>query len=373
MKGVYFVEGVAIERGHTGDGIERKVLYHIEQLEKISEVKVLNLPNITDSLDRVLFILPFPISKREKRRRALIAEAKDASFIYIRKPSLTIDFYKVLKTIKKCKPSIVIFMELPTFPFHKEYRGIAKAMALKSIYCENKLKSVVDRIITYSGDDEIWGIPTIRLSNSVDFKSIKIRDGKSLKDNTIRFTSVANFTYWHGLDRMIEGIANYHGKYNIVLNVVGEGREVPNLKEKAKALNVEKQVIFHGFKTGSELSEIFDNTDIAVDSLGRHRSGVIYNSSLKGKEYAARGIPSISGVKTEFDNIPDFQYYFRVPADDTPVDIEAVVAFYEKVYIQSGLSVEEISHSIREYTYQLFDYSNGFLPVIKQFRKMMED
>lgn len=308
MKGIYFVEGVAIEKGHAGDGIERKVLYQIEQLEKISEVKVMSLPNITNSFDRLLFILPFAVSKREGQRRALFVEARNASFIYIRKPSLTIDFYKVLKAIKKDNPSIFIFMELPTYPFHKEYRGVARAMALKSAHCEKKLKSVVDKIITYSDDDEIWGIPTVRLSNSVDFKSIRIRDSKSLIKNTVRFTSVANFTYWHGMDRMVEGIANYHGNYNVIFNIVGEGREIPRLKERVKTLNVEKNVIFHGFQTGNGLSEIFDNTDIAVDSLGRHRSGVVYNSSLKGKEYAARGIPSISGVKTEFDYIPEFQY-----------------------------------------------------------------
>jgi hypothetical protein len=51
----------------------------------------------------------------------------------------------------------------------------------------------------------------------------------------------------------------------------------------------------------SSLNDIYNISDIAIDSLGRHRSNVMYNSTLKGKEYCAKGLPIVSGVKTEFD------------------------------------------------------------------------
>lgn len=42
--------------------------------------------------------------------------------------------------------------------------------------------------------------------------------------------------------------------------------------------------------------------------MGRHRSGVSFNSSLKGKEYCAKGLIIVSGVKTELDLDGEFLY-----------------------------------------------------------------
>ena len=362
MQGIYFCEGVKIEKGDFGDGIEKKVLQQIAQLKKFSKVEVVSLPIENSRFDKILFLIPLVNSNREKQRKVLLTYTNKVDYIYIRKPSLTIKFYRILKKIKNRNANIKILMEVPTYPFHGEYKGIARCMVLKSIFCEYKLQKVVDKIITYSDDDYIWKVPTIKISNAVDYHLIPKRHMSTLSSKEIRLTSVANFNYWHGLDRLIKGIAEYKGEYRFILNVVGEGREIPKYKKLVSELKLQHQVFFHGFKSGNELEKIFNYTDIAVDSLGRHRSGVKYNSTLKGKEYAARGIPSISGVKTEFDYMSEFPYYLRVPADDSNINMFDIELFYKKIYYNEK-TISEITDFIREYTYQFFDISKNFEPV----------
>ncbi|MGX7058991.1 glycosyltransferase [Vagococcus humatus] len=372
MKGLYFSEGVAIEKGIAGDGIEKKVLSQINQLEDISSIEILSLPCNQSFLDKILFLLPIVNSKRDKQRNILKKKAMGKDFIYIRKPTLTRKFLNILRNIKKNNSKLLILMEVPTYPFHKEYKGISKLLILKSKFCEKKLNEVVDKIITYSNDKFIWDIETIMISNCVDFSLVPMRTTSCLKKNTIIMTSIANFNYWHGLDRLILGISNYSGKYKILLNVVGEGKEIPSLKKLTKKLGLQDSIIFYGFQEGEELTKICNRTDIAIDSLGRHRSGVKYNSSLKGKEYAARGIPIVSGVLTEFDNMENFPYYLKVPSDDTAIDIEEIVKFYKKIYINNK-SVKQITKEIRTYSYGYFDYSTGFNPVKEAILEKVEN
>ena len=131
MKGIYFCEGLELKKRNVL-GIENKVYNQIMSLKRFSDVIVLDLPlNNWDKLDKVKFFLPGIISKREKERKKLYESIDNSiQYIYIRKPSLTIEFYKILKKIKKNYPNIYIIMEIPTFPFHSEYVGISRNMWL---------------------------------------------------------------------------------------------------------------------------------------------------------------------------------------------------------------------------------------------------
>ena len=361
MKGVYFYE----KRKSTGPenvGIDSKILEQINSLKTLGELKVVKAAFEDSTKDKIAFVAPFIESRREKDRKELLeAICDDTNYIYIRKPSLTINFYKLLKTIRRKHPSIIILLEIPTYPFHSEYTGISKLNVIKSIHCERKLRRVVDRIITYSDDDKIWEIPTIKMANCVVYDKISPRSKSyKTKEGVVRLTCVANFMYWHGVDRLINGMKDYRGDYKIVLNIVGGGKEIPKLKQLSEGM---ENVVFHGTKTGAELTNIFDETDIAVDALGRHRSGVYYNSSLKGKEYVARGIPVASAVKTELDSMKSFPYYLKLPADDSDIDVQKIIDFYEKIY--SHDKPRTITDDIRKLTEKYFDYKNGFTKIIK--------
>jgi len=141
---------------------------------------------------------------------------------------------------------------------------------------------------------------------------------------------VANVSRWHGIDHIIRGIYEYKNNHLICLHIVGNGKDIPNLKKLVDNLHLSKQVIFHGFKTGDELDSLFNSCHIAVGSLGLHRIGLSESSTLKVREYCARGIPYIIACGDP-DFPDDYPYIFRVPPDESPIDIESVIDFAQKV------------------------------------------
>ena len=58
-------------------------------------------------------------------------------------------------------------------------------------------------------------------------------------------------------------------------HIVGDGDAVPQLKKLICSLgNVDKNVIFHGFISGSELEKIYEIGDVGISTIGFHRLGV---------------------------------------------------------------------------------------------------
>ncbi|OJF94675.1 hypothetical protein [Alkalibacterium sp. 20] len=135
-------------------------------------------------------------------------------------------------------------------------------------------------------------------------------------------------------------------------------------KNYVKKHNLVNKVLFYGLQDGEELNEIYDECELALDSMGRHRSKVYYNSSLKGKEYGAKGLPIVSGMKTELDFDGNYPYYLRVPADDTPINIENIINFYDSIYDSSLDTQKEVINYIRDYTIKHFGVGIGLRKVL---------
>ncbi|WP_172412923.1 glycosyltransferase [Leuconostoc lactis] len=308
-----------------------------------------------------------------KVRRELDYSLKsDYDVEYYRRPRVSFDqgFIEFLEDRQKKNPNAIRLLEIPTFPYDQERSGIiGKTMLFKDRIWRKKLKKFFSAIVTYSDDKEIFGLPTINVSNGINFNSIKIKRTRfrTIDDNKINLIAVASLEKWHGYDRVIHGMHNYYLNKNIEspevnMYIVGSGK--PKIEKALHKLVDEYQlnshIFFTGKKMGKELDDLFEDSDIAIDSLGRHRSNVFYNSSLKGKEYIARGLPSISGVRTELDNESNFPFYFRVPADETPVNIQEIVDFYYKIVLQET----NVSKKIRDFGQTKFDMNTAVQPII---------
>jgi glycosyltransferase involved in cell wall biosynthesis len=137
---------------------------------------------------------------------------------------------------------------------------------------------------------------------------------------------VANVSPWHGLDRLIRGIAHYSGKHSVTLHIVGEGMEISHLKTVCRHHNLGDKVIFHGFLSGPELDTLFNQSHVAIGSLGIHRKGLTQTSELKAREYCVRGIPYIIAC-SDPDFPKDFPYILQLPADEKPIDMTDVIRF----------------------------------------------
>lgn len=265
--------------------------------------------------------------------------------IYIRSDHNTTPFLiNLLRKLKKIGCEIV--MEIPTYPYDQEYRGLP--LAYQRIILTDKcmrrfMVRYIDKIVTFSNHETIFGRPTIRIANGIDFDSVSLKENKCLKDGKLHFIAVATIHPWHGFDRAIRGIAAYNSTHpNIVLHIVGAG--VPAVLDEYRQLvqehHLEESVIFYGPLFGSALDEVFNQCQLGIGSLARHRSGITHLRSLKNREYAARGIPFVySEIDDDFEEMP---YVLKIPADESPLNIQNVINFYYSM----TLTPEEIRASI---------------------------
>lgn len=222
-------------------------------------------------------------------------------FVYIRKGAvLDKSVIDLLTKIKLQNPQILIIMEIPTYPYINEFKGLLKwIIKSKEKLWVPKLKLYVDLFVTYSDDKKIYDIPCLNISNAYDFPErpplIKC------SSDSIQLLGVAALCFYHGYDRVIEGLNNYYqsskSQRQIQFQLVGDGPVLKEYEQLVKKYQLEDKVTFHGRIAFSDLDRFYQTADIGIDSLARHRSGVFYNSSLKGKEYLAKGFLLYQGLK----------------------------------------------------------------------------
>jgi glycosyltransferase involved in cell wall biosynthesis len=261
---------------------------------------------------------------------------------YLRQPYPTIKTICFRNFINKSKKKIrKVVLEMPTYPFLDESK-ILKAKVYNYIFRLQFFlaKRNID-LVTYMGalTNSIWGVKALRIFNSVDIAQYPLVEKEHLEpsvEKELRLIGVAQLAYWHGYDRIISGMADFYKNNNdrrkIYFDIVGGsdfGTTESELKELVSRFKLEEYVIFHGPLHGEALNRVFENSDIAVDSLGRHRSNNDYNCSLKSKEYCARGLPFIKSHQD--DSFDGTGFYFQSPADESPIDIESLVSWFEEV------------------------------------------
>jgi glycosyltransferase involved in cell wall biosynthesis len=292
-------------------------------------------------------------------------DLNDLDFIYMRRiVPLHFGIIKLFQKIKKKNQYCKIVYELPTYPYDEEHKTIRSKVGLyiDKLFRKN-LKKYVDRIATVSNDSIIFGIPTIKIINGINCASIPIK--KPLQNGrNIHLIAVAQFTRWHGYDRLIEGLNNYYKKNQeqmVYIHFVGDGPSLPCYKHLVKQYNLSAYVFFYGLLYGEELANVFNKTNIAICSLGGQRKGLCLSSELKSREYLVRGLPMI--VSTKIDIIPpNFKYCLYVPEDESAINIEHIVVFYNKLLIDR--SVHEMTSEIRKFAEENCEMAKTMLPVL---------
>jgi len=370
-KGLYIVFGSNDfdEKLQPTTGVGKKIVNQVSSLniENVMSCKLVVFPslgrkNYLYKLISYLFLDPFD---------DINIDYKQYDFIYIRRFNPTSNsLIKTLKRIKENNPNCKIIYETPTYPYDMEHYNNIKQYVLLLIdkIFRKKLSTYVDRVVTLSDDDKIFNIPTIKIINGINCKDISIASTKTKnEDNIINLIAVGFFSFWHGYERLIAGLNEYYKyyktkKYIINLHFVGDGPELIKYRKLVKDYNLENYVFFHGILKGKDLDNIYNICDIGVCSLACHRKNIFLSSELKSREYLAKGLPIISSTK--IDVLPEnFKYCYYVPEDDSPIDIDKIVKYYEDIY--ENESLEEIRKNIREFAEKNIDISVTMKPVIE--------
>jgi len=320
---------------------------------------------VIESVNRNLF---YKFSSRFTYPKVLsdISNSNNYEIIYIRKSYINKPFINFLKINKK--QGRKVFLEIPTYPYVKELSGLVKRLLyINEAFFSLFLKNVIDAIFYFGqSKGDIWGVRSIQLENGVAIERFEQKTNIiKLKKDSVNFVGIANISRWHGYDRVLNSINVYLSKKtetesNIVFHIVGDGSEFDNLKKIVKNLNLDDNVFFHGLKYGKELDDIYEGVDIAIDAMAMFRKGMNETSSLKTREYCAKGIPFITACNDRsFPSDLDFRLQF--PNDDSDIDFSHVLAWYKKL--------DATSHDISKYAYEKLSWNKMMLKVKSEFQK----
>ena len=364
------------------NGISKKIAYQVNALKACGWDTHLCYMDETGSKKRIVdneVIADYGnglISKILKRTEfssiTQYAKNHDIQFVYIRSNHNANPF--TIRMVKQMKEAgLKVVMEIPTYPYDTEYKaqGMSKHIILDKLF-RNQLAKHLDAIVTFSDDNTIFGQRAINISNGIDFDNIKLKPQQNDTSKELNLIGVAEIHYWHGFDRVVAGLANYYSKphkYIVNFHVVGyfySNEDEEFFKSVVNKFQINNHVFIYGKKNGKELDDIFDKCDIGIGSLGRHRVGIQKIKTLKNREYAARGIPFIySEIDDDFEHMP---YILKMPADESPIDINRVVDFYK----HQNITPKEIRDSIRDlsWKHQIGKVFNALYPSLETRKKI---
>jgi len=350
MKLVYAI----IFFGKEVSSVQKKILAQVQQLNTLglpSEIYSLTgrddnsppvpfvnkiiVPDLECHSPKRFFAKMRRIALRDYSLKKIIETLHSDEILYTRSLSPSRITSELLKSPRKCK---IVIEYQSVEPNERRLAGDYVSVLNDFLYGDDIRKysdgivGVTDQITHYqvsrSGDPNK---PHITIGNGFNVDSVHVRKLIPYQGQNLNLLCVANVNRWHGLDRLIRGLGTYRGPTRVILHIAGDGKEISRLQKLVSEIDIRENVVFHGFSQGTELEDLFNACHIAIGSLGLHRIGLTEASILKAREYCASGIPYIiAGGDPDFSD--DFPYILKIPADETPVDLEKVIEFAHRVY-----------------------------------------
>lgn len=317
---------------------------------------------------KVMKRLPFVSDQRDW---SCLTDQFNLDFAYIRKPYfVSSDFIEALRVFRANNETAKILLEIPTYPYDAELMRFAQVSLLaKDVLHRGSLRQVVDRIVCFSDQRAIFGIPTINIVNGIDLKSLSPRKPTSNRGE-INIICVACFADWHGVDRLIEGLRRYAkegGKENVRVHLLGEGPSLESIRRQVDQNDLSDRVLFYGLCSREQMDVVFDKCTLAIECLGTHRKKLALSSSLKSREYLAKGIPFVYAGLIDVLKRDPVDFCFRVPADDSPIDINDLILFHNSLY--SGEPQQVLIRRIRAYAEKRIDINLTMKPVTNYIKE----
>lgn len=278
---------------------------------------------------------------------------------FIRWDAVDACFLKVLRQLR-LRSKIVIMDFHGYFPNYTPTSIKGKYIIRKTKANGSKMKEYVDVGLTESNNSILFGIKCQTIDTGIDVykynKHLYIGDA-----GKIEMISVSNEATYHGLDRLIRGLKAYSLSVNqpyIGLHLVGN---ISNeTKQLIRDLKLQDIIHLYGYRSGADLESIYSKCNVGVGPLAPHRIGGKEGTGIKTKEYFAIGIPYFFAGKELL--VPDnFPYVFNVTDDETPINIEEIVQWFNRIkndrYIQDNM---------RQFALDNYSWEKMFSKAIKQ-------
>lgn len=374
MKNIFFYGNIM--PSDMTSGITKKVLSQISSLREMGyQVYYTGYTSdgvaIFDNEDQKVFHEKYWFNSdklnRYLRRWKLLVTAKkfvsstDLSFelSYLRFHFFDGSYLRLLKKLKENGSKIIV--EAHSYPYRSKKINPFLLTHIIDIIYEPFIRKYIDLVAAISNKKEIWGCKTVHIDNAIDINEVKLQNKKEAHKNEIRLICVSNERYYHGYKKLIRGLYEYYktnGERNITINFVGEYKE--STKILVQELGLDEHIFFSGKKYGSELEEAYNNADLGVGAFTA-RAGEQFGSSIKTKEYFAKGLPFINGWK-EYSFDDSYPYVKRFPLNVDNIDFNKVEEFYDTIKSDKNMQL-----NMRNFAKENFTWLKQFEKVISFF------
>jgi len=352
-------------------GVDKKIDNQVKVLNSCCNCQKIAIPREKGNIIKsILWRMPFgSMGRKYEYALDMISKEGKPDFIYIRFAPLDRRFIKFIKDLRVSYPLAKIILEIPAYPYNGELLNNITMFPFyfKDIFYRSQLKKYVDRITTFSDDEEIYGIPTIRIMNGIIVDDVpKVCSEK--QEDIINLIAVASFQKHHGYERCITGLKDYYAgdsnrKIKIYLHMVGDGSELKKYKKMTRQYGLEDYVLFYGHRSGEDLNQIYAKADIALGSFGFYKIKLERSSVLKVREYLSRGLPIISACKEDVFQGDSPKFYMHVENEDTAVNMQQVMEFYMSLF-SDKTGKAQMAEYIRSYAKKKVDMSIVMKPII---------
>jgi glycosyltransferase involved in cell wall biosynthesis len=206
--------------------------------------------------------------------------------------------------------------------------------------------------------------------NGIDTSKYCFRKNPLFDGQTLKLLFVGVGFQYQGLHRLLISMENYYSsafKVRIIVNIAGVTRRKVYLKKYLRNPKVRDSVVFHGYISPRDMDRLADECHLAVNSLCLHQIGIKIASTLKSREYFARGIPFVTA---SFDN--DFEdnnpFILKVTSDESVFNIQDIIDFALEMNA-------DVLHpqKMRQYAIEHLDWSVKMKKLIDFFDKIIED
>lgn len=357
-------------QGRSSIGVSKKIDMQMEEFQKSYDMEEIEVKTIERSLIRRLFDL-WPTGSIAREYSKALEQMTNPAFVYIRRTVADKQYVQFMHDIKDRYPQCKIIIEIYTYPYDKDNFGKWNAWPFyikERIYRPN-LKKYVDRFVTYTEDEEIFGIPTLRAMNGINLDKTELVGGE-YHPNLIRLLGVAYMQRQHGFERIILGMADYYKKETdtkVELWLVGDGPEKAYYQKLTDKYNLRNYIKFYPLTVGEELDKLYDSCDLALAAFGLYKVKIDTKiSALKTRECLAKGIPLLSGSEIDVLN-EDFKYALIFPNNATAISIDQIADFYHAISLNK--TKRQVASEIRNQTAALIDIGKALEPIINYIEK----
>lgn len=201
-----------------------------------------------------------------------------------------------------------------------------------------------------------YGCPKERViihHSGIDLESMSYRKNGSAVDRPVRLLCIARLVEVKGVEYLIEAVNKLlQEKYDIILDILGDGPLMSIYHEKIKSLGIEHQIVLHGYCDKQKVLRYLYNAHmlVAPSIIGSDNAEEGMPNSIK--EAIATGIPVIA---TNTGGIPelivDGVTGFLVPQKDAKALAEKIVYLVDNYDL--GLKLAKVARGKIEKEFDL--------------------